>query len=151
MSISTTVPAPVPRQKRRLWLLAAAAVIAASSIAIGLVLAFRGGGAPVGQSVPSRTSVLASLAPKEREYVEAIMALTPAQLRGAFGTGFTSSVPTRESVMASLSPDARRYVRAVLALSPAQLRATFGTETFSSVPTRASLLPKRERSSEPGS
>ena len=38
-------------------------------------------------SAPTRASVLRSLTPGERRYVLGLLALTPAQLRAAFGTG----------------------------------------------------------------
>jgi hypothetical protein len=55
--------------------------------------------------------------------VEAITALTPPQIAGAFGTDWAKSW----GVLQSLSPANRRYVEGIMALTPAQIAAAFGT------------------------
>jgi DNA-binding CsgD family transcriptional regulator len=72
----------------------------------------------------TQVSALSGLTPREREYVLGIVALTPAQLRLAFGT----DRPTGESSgQASLTPQERRYAQAIAALSRPQQAAAFGT------------------------
>jgi hypothetical protein len=68
------------------------------------------------------SSVLSSLSPNARRYVESITSMSPAQLRATFGTDGVDAIDAL-----GLSPKAEQYVRAITSMTPAQLKATFGT------------------------
>ena len=141
MSVSTPTTAVSQHGRIRVFGLTviAAAVIAAG--VWGLVDAVGGGNNSARPSVISQASVLASLSPQNRKYVEAIMALTPAQIAAAFGT----PTATNASVLASLSPQNRKYVEAITALTTQQIAAAFGTDWETSGRVLASLSPNDRR------
>jgi hypothetical protein len=148
MHVSTSVPVNVrSRRVGRFWVIvAAAAVIALGAWALVSFVAdgvsrstapakplptitlptasmeSLGGMAGAG-GTPSRLSVLGSLSPQNRRYVEAISRLTPAQIAAAFGT----AAEPADSALASLTPSDRHYVEAIAALTPQQIAAAFGT------------------------
>jgi uncharacterized protein DUF4242 len=141
MQVSThPLPATVQLGRTRLFglIAAVAAVVAVGSWAI------------VAYAVSSGGSSTA-MTRQERQYVESITALTPAQLQAAFGTGSVSISPEAQHIQAILSmtpvqlvaafgtdsraaaalstltPKERLYVETIMSLTPAQLRAAFGT------------------------
>ena len=120
MSVSTpTQTIQRPRRLRaRTLTIVAAAILAAGGW--GLAQAFNGGTRPAAE-VNSSASVLASLSPANRRYVQAITALSDKQIAADFG----DEQPTT-NVLASLSPANRRYVQAITALSDKQIAADFG-------------------------
>jgi hypothetical protein len=122
MSISTSNPRTtrLGSSRRLILVIAFAAPIAVAAWAIAL----HSGGQPVRHGAANDTSVLRSLTARERRYVTGIASLSPARLRGAFGTDRVSSV---DSALASLTPEQQRYVRAISSLSYEQLAAAFGT------------------------
>jgi hypothetical protein len=125
MSVSTSIPhtARLGRSQRLVIASALATVIAVVAWAIA-TYAGGSGGRSTTRATPTQASVLAVLTPRERQYVLGIVALTPAQLRAAFGT----DRPTGESSgQASLMPQERRYAQAIAALSRAKQAAAFGT------------------------
>ena len=87
MSVSTSIPQTARRGRSgRLVIFAAlAAVIAVAAWAIA-TYAVGSGSRSTGHGAPTQASVLSSLTPQQRQYVLGIVALTPAQLRAAFGT-----------------------------------------------------------------
>jgi hypothetical protein len=122
MSVSTSVPqtARLGRSQRLVIVAALAAAVAVIAWAIA-TYAVGSGSRPTNAT---QVSALSGLTPREREYVLGIVALTPAQLRLAFGT----DRPTGESSgQASLTPQERRYAQAIAALSRPQQAAAFGT------------------------
>ena len=121
MSIASSPRTSRLGSSRRLILaIAFAALIAVAVWAI----ASHSGGQPVRHAAAKDTSVLQSPTPRERRYVTGIASLSPARLRGAFGTDRVSSV---DSALASLTPKQQRYVRAISSLSYERLAAAFGT------------------------
>ena len=104
-------------------LILAIAIAALSAVPVWAI-ASHSGGQPVRHAAAKDTSVLRSLTPRERRYVTGIASLSPARLRGAFGTDRVSSV---DSALASLTPKQQRYVRAISSLSYERLAAAFGT------------------------
>jgi len=141
MSVSTPTTAISQHGRIRVFGLTviAAAVIAAG--VWGLVDAVGGGNNSARPSVTSQASVLASLSPQNRKFVEAITALTPAQIAAAFGT----ATATNAGVLASLSPQNRRYVEAITALTTQQIAAAFGTDSETSGRVLASLSPQNRK------
>jgi hypothetical protein len=92
MSVSTSIPKPAGlRKSPHLAAIAAVVSIIALAAVAGIASrALESGTRPAHASVPSQASVLRSLTPQQRQYVLGILALTPAQLRAAFGTSPTS-------------------------------------------------------------
>jgi hypothetical protein len=141
MSVSTSTPVVgQPGHIRRFGL----TILAATVLAVGgwaIVHVAGGGSQHARPSATTQSSVLASLSPQARKYVEGIMALTPAQIAAAFGTG----AQTNASVLASLSPANRRYVEAITALTPPQIAGAFGTDWAKSWGVLQSLSPANRR------
>jgi hypothetical protein len=137
MSVSTSIPKTAGR--RRSYPLAAIAAIttvvalAAWAVATHVVHpGTRSGPA----APPTPASALRQLTPAEREYVQAITSMTPAELQAAFGNSPSGSdrrapavrpsTPTIASVLRSLTPGERRYALGITGLTPVQLSAAFG-------------------------
>lgn len=119
MTASTTIPTTVQlRRSRLVGLMAVSAALAACITWALLVFAVNTG---TEGSAPTSAAVVSSLSPEARQYVEGIMALTPAQLVAAYGT-------PRVDVLSSLGPQEREYVEGIMALTPAQLAAAYGNE-----------------------
>jgi hypothetical protein len=120
--IATTVPATV--QIRRSHLLGLIATVAAVAIASTWAIASNGNtGAQTAQnSVQTKTSVLSTLTPSERQHVQAITSLTPTQLKATFGTGTVNAIDAL-----GLTSAEEKYVLAITSMTPAQLKAAFGT------------------------
>lgn len=124
MTLPTTIPARVQvRRSHLLGLVAAVAVVAAAITWAMVSFTVDTGNRGAQASAPTSAAVLASLAPKERQYVQAIASMTPAQLRAAFGTGVDAIGAL------GLSTRDEQYVRGIASLTPAQLKAAFGTGT----------------------
>ena len=121
MSVSTSVSQPgrLSRSHRLVIVSALAAVIAVAAWAIATYAAGSDGRSPQ-HTASTQASALSVLTPTERHYVLGIVALTPAQVAAAFGTG-------ERSATESLTPQERRYVQAVVAMSRSQQAAAFGT------------------------
>jgi hypothetical protein len=115
-------------------LIAAAAIVGVAAWAIA-TYAF-GTSSPAAGTGHTTASVLKSLSPQDRRYVEAIIALTPRQLAASFGTG--------PAPLASLTPNERRYVLGIASMTPAELAAAFGT-TAREAAALASLTPAERR------
>jgi hypothetical protein len=125
MSVSTSVSHAARRGRfqRLVTVAALAAVIAV--IAWAIAASGPGSGArPANRGAPPQASVLSGLTPQQREYVLGIVALTPAELRAAFGTDRPSG---DSSWTGSLTPGQRRYVQAIASMSFSELAAAFGT------------------------
>ena len=139
MTLPTSIPMP---RTRRTWPFVAAVALATGTALAVVFFAMGTSGNSAGRSTETRSSALASLSPTERQYVQSITSLNPAQLAAGFGTGRVagkrpSAVATigshwesyGPSVPGSLSPEARQSVASILALTHAQLVAAFGTPT----------------------
>jgi hypothetical protein len=122
MNVTTNMPATV--QIRRTLLLGLIATVAAVAVAgtWAIASAVDAGTHSARTTVPTTASVLSSLSPSERQHVQAITSMTPAQLKATFGTGNVDAIDALR-----LTPKAERYVRAISAMTPAELKATFGT------------------------
>jgi len=142
MNVSTSVSATVHSGRVRLvgLIAVAAAVIAVGAWALTTYVV-DAGSQRVRASVAAQPTVLASLSPQDRQYVEAITALTPRQIAAAFGTVGESG----NSVLASLSPHDRQFVEAITALSTRQIAAAFGTADASATNVLASLSPQNRQ------
>jgi hypothetical protein len=123
MSVTTSIPQTAQRgRSQRLVIVAAlTAVVFAVVVWAIATYAVRSGSRP---TKPTRASALSGLTPQERQYVLGIVAMTPAQVRAAFGTDRPAG---ESSGQASLTPQERRYAQAIEALSRAQQAAAFGT------------------------
>jgi hypothetical protein len=88
MSVSTSIP-PTTRRGRSTRLIVAAAVAVLIAVIALAIATFAAGpnSQPAKPTAPSQASVLSGLTPQQRQYVLGIVALTPAQMRAAFGTG----------------------------------------------------------------
>ncbi len=88
MSVSTSVSQVARRGRSHRLIVVAAltlvAVVAAWAIA---TYAVGSGARSTSRGTPTQASVLSGLTPQQRQYVLGIVALTPAQMRAAFGTG----------------------------------------------------------------
>jgi hypothetical protein len=93
MSVSTSIQKPVGLRKspHSLAIAVVVSVIALCGAAGIATRAFKSGTRPARTSVPTQSSVLRSLSPRQRQYVLGILSLTPAQLQAAFGTSPTSA------------------------------------------------------------
>jgi hypothetical protein len=89
---TTTISRPLPMRRR--WPIGVVAAAIVAGVAIALVAVFQGT-----SSEQTGNSVLSSLTPSERAYVQAVTSLTPSQLEAAFGTG--NSVGTTPEEQAS--------------------------------------------------
>ena len=126
MSVSTSIPqtAKLGRSHRAILVAALAVVIAVAAWAI-VTYAIGSSTRPTSGSTPAQASVLSGLTAKERQYVLGIVALTPTQLRAAFGTEWSS---TGSGGLASLTPAERRYVQAIAGMSRSKQAAAFGSD-----------------------
>jgi hypothetical protein len=123
MTVQTTIA--VPMRQRRAWLVASAALVAASIATVAVVLAT--GGQRSGGST-SEPAISAQHGPAGSTAAGSIMSLTPARMAaGALGLGYalpsTQHGLTTASVLAAMSPAARAYTEAVMKLTFAQLAA----------------------------
>jgi hypothetical protein len=88
----------------------------------GIVLAFAvNSGTQQTQKSDPAAAVLSRLSPQERQYVQGITSMTPAQLKAAFGTG-----PDAIDAL-GLDPKDEAYVRGIVSLTPVQIAAAYGT------------------------
>ena len=126
MSVSTSISqtAKLGRSHRAILVAALAVVIAVAAWAI-VTYAIGSSTRPTSGSTPAQASVLSGLTAKERQYVLGIVALTPTQLRAAFGTEWSS---TGSGGLASLTPAERRYVQAIAGMSRSKQAAAFGSD-----------------------
>jgi hypothetical protein len=118
MSATTTVPTTIQLSRGRLTGLMLTAAALAALITWAL-LVFAVGSESAAPSRAASADVLASLGPQERQFVEGIMALTPAQLAAAYGAG-------RGDVLSTLSPQERSFVEGISSMSPEQIAAGYG-------------------------
>jgi hypothetical protein len=126
MSVSTSIShtAKLGRSHRPVVVAALAVVIAVAAWAI-VTYAIGSGTRTTSGGTPAQASVLSGLTPKQRQYVLGIVALTPAQLRAAFGTDWSTS---DSGGLASLTPAERRYVQAIAGMSRSKQAAAFGSD-----------------------
>ena len=123
MTVSTSVPATIQMRRSRLFGVIAAVAVAVGGITMALLIFAADMGTESAQkSAQPTASALSSLSPTERQYVQTIVSMSPAQLRAAFGTGGADSIDAL-----GLSCASEKYVRAIVSMTPAQLRAAFGT------------------------
>ena len=117
MNVMTNMPATVQiRRTRLLGLIATVAAVAvAGTWAVASIV--DAGTHTARTTVPTTASVLSSLSPSERQHVQAITSMTPAELKATFGTGNVDAIDGL-----GLSPKAEKYVRAITAMTPAELR-----------------------------
>jgi hypothetical protein len=122
MNVTTTIPATI--QIRRTRLLGLIVTVAAVAIAGTWAIASTSdtGTHSARTSLPTTASVLSSLSPSERQHVQAITSMTPAELKATFGTGNVDAIDAL-----GLTPKSEQYVRAITLMTPAELKATFGT------------------------
>ncbi len=139
MNVMTNMPATVQiRRTRLLGLIATVAAVAvAGTWAVASIV--DAGTHTARTTVPTTASVLSSLSPSERQHVQAITSMTPAELKATFGTGNVDAIDGL-----GLSPKAEKYVRAITAMTPAELRATFGTGNVDAIDALG-LSPKTEK------
>jgi hypothetical protein len=125
MSVSTSIPKTGPRG-RSLPFVIVAALAAVIAVAAWAVATYSGAHAvrPTNHGGATQASVLSGLTPQQQQYVRGIVALTPTQLRAAFGTEQPSG---DGSWMRSLTPRERRDVQAIASMSLSELAAAFGT------------------------
>jgi hypothetical protein len=128
MSVSTTIPATVEIRRSRLLGLMVGVATVAAAIAWALTayaLGDQGRRSVSGRAVmssPTWASVLSSLSPQERSYLEAMtavcsVAVCPPEERLAARLGIASiSAPRRANVLSSLSPQERSYLKAMTAV-----------------------------------
>jgi hypothetical protein len=122
MNATTTVPTTIQLSRGRLTGL----MLAAAGLAAGItcaVLIFAVGNESAAPSRATSADVLASLERHQRQFVEGIMALTPAELAAAYGAG-------RGDVLSTLSPTERRFVEGISSMSPEQIAAGYGNGTY---------------------
>ena len=123
MNASTTVPVRI-RLRRRWPFVAIAALLAAATTVVLLAIT---SGSDQSRTV-THSGVAASSAggpstsrsaARERQYVQAISSMSPAQLSAAFGTGgFATTAPSAKE---------RQYVKAISSMTPKQISAAFGS------------------------
>lgn len=125
MSVSTPI-SQTARPGRSTRLIIAAAVVAVIAVVAWAIAthAAGSGSRPTNRGTPTQGSTLSGLTPQQRQYVLGIVALTPAQLRAAYGTDQPSG---DSSWVRSRTPTERRYVQAIASMSYSQLAAAFGT------------------------
>ena len=92
MNVMSNMPATV--QIRRTRLLGLVATVAAVTVAVTWAIAsiVDAGTHTVRTTVPTTASVLSSLSPSERQHVQAITSMTPAELKATFGTGNVDAI-----------------------------------------------------------
>jgi hypothetical protein len=120
MNASTSVPTTIQLRPTRLaGLLVAAAAVAAVVTWALLVFAVNQGTENAQRDISSSDAVLSSLTTQQRQYVEGVMALSPAELAATYGTG-------RGDVVSTLDPEIRRFVEGIASMSPEQIAAGYG-------------------------
>lgn len=88
MSVSTSVSRAARRGHSRRFIIVAAIIAVIGIVAWAIATYAVGSGTRSADSgTPTEQSVLSQLTPQQRQYVLGIVALTPAQMRAAFGTG----------------------------------------------------------------
>ena len=88
MSVTTSISQATRRGRSHQLMIVAAIVAAIGVVAWAIATYAVGSGTPTAHSgTPTEQSVLSKLTPQQRQYVLGIVALTPAQMRAAFGTG----------------------------------------------------------------
>ena len=88
MSVSTTASQATRRGRPHRLIILATVVAAVAVVAWAIATYAVGSGTrPAAGGTPTEQSVLSKLTPHQRQYVLGITALTPAQMRAAFGTG----------------------------------------------------------------
>jgi uncharacterized protein DUF4242 len=88
MSVSTTASQATRRGRPHRLIILATVVAAVAVVAWAIATYAVGSGIrPAAGGTPTEQSVLSKLTPQQRQYVLGITALTPAQMRAAFGTG----------------------------------------------------------------
>ena len=152
MNVSTTIPTTVQiRRSRLLGLVGGVAAVAAFVTWAVTAFAVDNGTTSAQKSVPAQPAVVSLAIPasgyldalrsaslgsaaipasgyldalrsSSTGYLNAIISMTPAQLRAAFGTGGVDAIDAL-----GLSPKSEQYVRTIVSMTPAQLRAAFGT------------------------
>ena len=97
MNATTSVPTTIQLRPTRLaGLMVAAAAVAAVVTWALLVFAVNQGTENAQRDIASNDAVLSSLTTQQRQYVEGVMALSPAELAAAYGTGRGDVVSTLE-------------------------------------------------------
>ena len=120
MNATTSVPTTIQLRPTRLaGLMVAAAAVAAVVTWALLVFAVNQGTENAQRDIASNDAVLSSLTTQQRQYVEGVMALSPAELAATYGTG-------RGDVVSTLSPQVRRFVEGISSMSPEQIAAGYG-------------------------
>ena len=120
MNATTSVPTTIQLRPTRLaGLMVAAAAVAAVVTWALLVFAVNQGTENAQRDISSSDAVLSSLTTQQRQYVEGVMALSPAELAATYGTG-------RGDVVSTLSPEVRRFVEGISSMSPEQIAAGYG-------------------------
>ena len=88
ISVTTSISQAARRGRSHQLMIVAAIVAAIGVVAWAIATYAVGSGTPTAHSgTPTEQSVLSKLTPQQRQYVLGIVALTPAQMRAAFGTG----------------------------------------------------------------
>jgi hypothetical protein len=88
MSVSTSVSQVARRgRSHRLMIVVVLAVVGALAAWAIATYAVGSGSRSADSGAPTEQSVLSKLTPQQRQYVLGIVALSPAQMRAAFGTG----------------------------------------------------------------
>ena len=120
MNASTSVPTTIQLRPTRLaGLMVAAAAVAAIVTWALLVFAVNQGTENAQRYISSADACLSSLPSQQRQYVEGVMALSPAELAATYGTG-------RGDVVSTLDPQMRRFVEAIASMSAEQIVAAYG-------------------------
>ena len=88
MSVTTSVSQAARRGRSHRLMIVVAVVAVIGVAAWAIATSVVGSGTrSTGSGAPTEQSVLSKLTPQQRQYVLGIVALTPAQMRAAFGTG----------------------------------------------------------------
>ena len=122
MNASTTVPVRI--RLRRRWPFVAVAALLAAGCTVAVLAISTGSNTTEnatssGVAAPSVKGPSATSTAQERQYVNAISSLTPAQIAAAFGTGDVGATVS--------SAKERQYVQAISSMTPAQISAAFGS------------------------
>jgi hypothetical protein len=121
MSATTSIPQTAQRGRSQRLVIVAALTAAVIAVVVWAIATYAVG-SDSRTTNPTQASALSGLTAQEREYVLGIVALTPAQVRAAFGTDRPSG-----SRAGSLTSHERRYARAIASMSRSQQAAAFGT------------------------
>ena len=122
MNASTTVPVRI--RLRRRWPFVAVAALLAAGCTVAVLAISTGSNTTEnatssGVAAPSVKGPSATSTAQERQYVNAISSLTPAQIAASFGTGDVGATVS--------SAKERQYVKAISSMTPAQISAAFGS------------------------